>query len=219
LNNTYTYGIIHRRLLGDYTRIPTTPFFLIESAYEGEHNASAAQMRRQAYWAVLCGACGHVFGNRPLWLFDSGWRDALNSTGSCDMVHVQALFRSRPWYHLEPDQGHRVVTGGLGEYTGLDYLAAARTSDGGTVIAYLPTARTFTVDLTQIRGRTVRGWWFDPRTGEARLAGEYPATGARDFSPPGDGDWVLVLDDSDRGYAAPGAAERQEIADGESHLE
>ncbi|NLE45518.1 MAG: hypothetical protein GX620_12430, partial [Chloroflexi bacterium] len=121
--------------------------------------------------------------------------------------------------HLEPDQGHRVVTGGLGEYTGLDYLAAARTSDGGTVIAYLPTARTFTVDLTQIRGRTVRGWWFDPRTGEARLAGEYPATGARDFSPPGDGDWVLVLDDSDRGYAAPGAAERQEIADGESHLE
>jgi hypothetical protein len=27
---------------------------------------------------------------------------------------------------------------GLGEFNGLDYLAAARTADGGCVIAYMP---------------------------------------------------------------------------------
>jgi len=32
---------------------------------------------------------------------------------------------------------HEVVIDGLGEFNGLDYLAAARTVDGATVIAYL----------------------------------------------------------------------------------
>ncbi len=36
------------------------PAFLIESAYEFEHDAGAAQVRRQAYTALLCGASGQV---------------------------------------------------------------------------------------------------------------------------------------------------------------
>jgi hypothetical protein len=229
LSNTYDYGIVHRALLADYRRTPVLPFVLIESTYEGEHNASALQIRRQAYWAILCGACGQFFGNLPIWTFDGpgadmsatlfsrneghdegrlceGWQAALDKQGSWDMVHVRALFESRPWYDLVPDTRHVVVTRGLGEYHGLDYLTAARTSDGGTVIAYVPTARAVTVDLTRVSGERTRVWWFDPRTGEAHFAGEFATEGPQRFWPPLDGDWALVLDDASKKLAPPGAS-------------
>jgi hypothetical protein len=204
LNTTYTYNIVHGMLLRDYNRTPPMPFILTESTYEGEHNASAVQVRRQAYWAILCGATGQVMGNRPIWLFDPGWEAALKSTGAEDMSRLKALFTSRPWDRLVPDQKHDVMVDGLGEFRGLDYLAAARTEDGATVIAYLPTARAFTVDMTKIAGQSAKAWWFNPRTGKSDAAGEFPTTGKRQFTPPGDGDWVLVMDDASRNAPAPG---------------
>ncbi len=204
LNDTYSYGIVHRMLLADYDRTPAMPYFLIETTYEGEHNASAVQIRRQAYWALLCGATGQFLGNRPIWLFDPGWQQAMDATGSQDMMRLKALFTSRPWFDLVPDEKHEVVVDGIGEFRGLDYLAASRTSDGGTVIAYLPTTRTFTVDLSKVSGTATQAWWYNPRTGNTDSAGKF-ATGAKQkFTPPSDGDWVLVVDDTARNLAAPG---------------
>ncbi len=204
LNSTYTYGIVHQKVLDGYNRTPVMPNFLLETTYEGEHNASAVQIRRQAYWAILCGAAGQFFGNKPIWGFEPGWEKTLDSTGSQDMVWVKALFTSRPWFDLVPDQKHEVVIDGLGEFTGLDYLAAARTADGGTVIAYLPNARDFTVNLSKLAGTALQAWWYNPRTGKSAQAGRF-ATGAKQrFTPPAEGDWVLVLDDASRKLPAPG---------------
>jgi hypothetical protein len=194
LNTTYTYEIVHHRLQTDYNRKPAMPYVLIETTYEGEHNASALQIRRQAYWALLCGAAGQFMGNRPIWLFDPGWQAALNSTGAQDMARMQALFRSRAWYDLAPDREHKIVVDGLGEFNGLDYLTAAQTGDRGTVLAYLPSMRTVTVDLSKVGGKSAKAWWFNPRGGGAQPAGEFPTEGMRRFTPPGDGDWVLVVD-------------------------
>jgi hypothetical protein len=220
-NTIYTYEIVHARLLQDYNRTPVAPFILIESSYEGEHNSSEVQIRRQAYWSVLCGGFGHVFGNNPIWHFDApgflahfanavqplrkmSWQQAMDLPGSVSMEFWGKLFHSRNWYDLVPDQKHEVVTSGLGEFRGLDYLAAARTSDGSTVIAYLPTSRTISVDMSKVAGREVKAWWFDPKNGKALDAGKYPASGSREFTPPGEGDWVLVLDDAARQPPAPG---------------
>jgi uncharacterized protein DUF4038/collagenase-like protein with putative collagen-binding domain len=196
LNTTYTYSIVHTKLLSDYHRNPPMPYVLIESTYEGEHNASAVQIRRQAYWAILSGATGQFLGNRPIWLFDPGWQAALNSGGSQDMARLKRFFDAQPWYELVPDDKHEIVTDGLGEFTGLDYLTAARTKDGGTVIAYMPTARPITVDMTKISGKDAKALWFDPRTGKSDSAGEFATTGKHEFGPPADGDWVLVLTDA-----------------------
>jgi Protein of unknown function (DUF4038) len=125
-NSTYSYEIIHRKLLTDYNRNPAWPFFLIESSYEGEHNASDVQIRRQAYWSVLCGGFGHIFGNNPIWhlggpgLFPvkMTWQNAMDLPGSIGMMHWGRFFRSRPWFELVPDQKHEVVTAGLGEFNG-----------------------------------------------------------------------------------------------------
>jgi hypothetical protein len=204
LNDTYTYQIVHSVLQNDYDRTPTMPYVLIETTYEGEHNASAVQIRRQAYWTLLSGAAGQFMGNRPIWLFDPGWQAALNSTGARDMVRLNDLFTSRPWFNLIPDVKHEVVFSGLGEFNGLDYVTAAWTKDGGTAIAYLPTARAVMVEMSKISGKRATVWWYNPRTGSSALIGQFPTTGKRRFAPPGEGDWVLVVDDSSRGLPPPG---------------
>ncbi len=212
-NTTYTYQIVHQKLLADYNRNHPWPFILIESSYEGEHNASEVQIRRQAYWSVLCGGFGHVFGNNPIWHFNGPtlfptnltWQQSMDLPGSVGMMHWGRLFRSRPWFDLVPDQKHEVVTGGLGEFQGLDYLAAGRTPDGGTVIAYMPSKRTITVDMSKISGGHARAWWFDPRTGKALAGGDFPARGMRELTPPAEGDWVLVLDDASLNRPPPGS--------------
>ena len=190
---TYSGSIVHQFLIADYNRAPVKPFFLIESSYEGEHDSTPVQIRRQGYWAVLSGGFGHVFGNRPIWLFDPGWEQALNSTGSNDLMSWGRFFRSQRWFDLVPDQQHLVVTGGLGEFNGLDYLTAATTADRTCLIAYMPTARTVTVDMSRLAGHTVLASWVSPHTLKAESAGQFSPSGSRRFSPPGDGDWVLLL--------------------------
>ncbi len=175
-------------------REPTRPFVLIESTYEGEHNASALQIRRQAYWAILGGAAGQFIGNRPIWLFDPGWREAMDGRASRDMVHLRNLFTPLPWHTLVPDWGHRVVTGGLGEFHGLDYVTAARATDGSLVVAYLPSRRPVTADLGALAGDRAEARWHNPRTGEETLIGTINTEGSRAFEPPAEGDWVLLLD-------------------------
>ena len=92
-------------LLAAYHATPVRPFVLIESTYEGEHDARPAQIRRQAWTAMLSGAAGQFFGNNPVWHFDGptlfpftgDWRQALASAGSRDMSRLAAFFRARSW--------------------------------------------------------------------------------------------------------------------------
>ncbi len=204
VSSSYAYEIVHQRLSWDYERKPAMPLFLIESVYEGEHNSSQVQIRRQAYWAVLCGEFGHVMGNLPIWSFSPGWQAAMDEPGSVAMMHWGRLFRSRPWFDLVPDSDHRVVTAGIGEYWGNDYLAAAATRDGSTMIAYMPSARTMTVDLSTLASGRSNAWWFDPRSGSAYAGGTFENKGSRQFTPPSEGDWVLVLDNTSKPSTAPG---------------
>ncbi len=215
VNNTYSYSIVHRRLLIDYNRTPVMATFLMESAYEGEHNSSEVQIRRQAYWSVLSGGFGHVFGNNPVHNFDApiwrrvwpsegGWQAAMDRPGSISMVHWGNLFRSLAWHDLIPDQKHEVVTKGLGEFRGLDYLFATYSADRKLVIVYIPTFRSIEIDLTKMSGSVVRAWWFDPRTGVSISAGDFATSGSRVFAPPTEGDWVFVLDDASKRPSPPG---------------
>jgi len=212
INSSYSCETVHERLFRDYNHQPVLPTFLIESCYEGEHNSSEVQIRRQAYWAVLCGGFGHVFGNNPLWHFEGPslypfegtWQQAMDLPGSQSMMHWGKLFRSRHWFDLLPDQKHEVVTAGVGEFLGNDYLAAGRTLDGSTVIAYLPTKRTIKVDMSKVSGAQAVAWWFDPSSGRVTEAGAFPTTGILEFTPPAEGDWVLVLDDASQKLPPPG---------------
>ncbi len=210
LNASYTYYPTYAQVLADYDRPNALPTFLVEANYELEHNAADLGtpeiLRRQAYWALLSGAAGQLYGNRYTWPFVDGWQAHLDTPGSAQMTLVKFLFAPRQWWNLIPDQSHTVVTAGYGTFADSgaladnDYATAARTPDGALVMAYLPTVRTVTVDMTTL-GAGAHASWYDPTDGTfTTIAGSpFPNVGTRDFTPPGthgdgSGDWVLVLE-------------------------
>ena len=189
----------------DYERSSQMAFFFVEGRYENE-GASASCLRAQAYWSVLGGSTGHFFGNRPLWFFGENWERSLDKAGSRSMTHFGALFSSRRWHLLDPDYDSSVVMGDRGTVGETDYVAAAVADDGSSVIAYLPTVRTISVDLSAVAGQQAQTWWFKPDTGIAEDAGEFATSGIVEFTPPGPGDWVLVIDSGELALGAPGNA-------------
>lgn len=215
----------------DYDRRPTKPVFDGEPAYEDTIDGywsgpkdgtgprmGADVMRRKAYWAVLAGAFGHTYGHNDVQIFWSPgkpreaanrnhWRDALEAPGAAQMRHLRSLVESRPWHTMVPDQG--IIVAGQG--AGKGHLQAARAADGKFLFVYVPSGNKLTVDMTKIRGSTAVGYWFNPRSGQSSRIGQYPCSGAREFTPPSqrlDNDWVLVLDDASAGFLNAGTVER-----------
>jgi hypothetical protein len=93
---------------------------------------------------------------------------------------------------------------GAGRYR----FVATRDRDSTYAMVYAPVGRRFTVRMDAIAGPKVKTWWYNPRTGEATVIGTFDSHGQRQFTPPNQGemlDWVLVLDDADKGYPAPGS--------------
>ncbi|HEX4445602.1 MAG TPA: DUF4038 domain-containing protein [Polyangiaceae bacterium] len=200
VNATYTYGPVHEKSLADDVRPDRLPHFLIETAYELEHESTPLSLRAQAYGALLTGACGQVFGNSKIWEFVRRWQGQLGSDGSVGMTNVRALFEPRPWPSLVPDARNEVLVAGMGPRDGDELALLARSGDGSLALAYLPGLRTITIDLARLR-LPLRARWYDPTAGTYRDAAGSPFQEARmtDFAPgttnaAGDRDWVLVLE-------------------------
>jgi hypothetical protein len=211
LNAVYTYYPTYAKVLDAYNQTSALPVFLAEANYEFENNnnidlGTPAILRRQQYWSMLSGATGHLYGNHYTWQFISGWKSQLDTLGAAQMAYLKALFEPRAWYELTPDQAHTVVTAGYGTFADRgsiganDYVTAARTPSGKLVMAYVPSARTVTVDMSQLSG-LVTARWYDPAAGTFKSIADspFPNAGPRNFDTPGpnadnDGDWVLVLE-------------------------
>lgn len=174
-----------------------------------------ADVRQAAYWSLLAGACGHTYGNHNIWqMWRPGrapvsaartpWRKALAHPGSAQMGHLRRLFESRPFTKLVPDQ--ELIAGDAGE--GAGHVRAARAEDGSFAFVYTPTGSPVTVALGKLKGEKLSAYWYDPRRGVSAKIGIFRRGAARKFVPPTKGrghDWVLVLDDAARGFAAPGS--------------
>jgi hypothetical protein len=63
LNATYAYAPVYDKSLADHLRPGALPHFLIETACELEHDSTPRSLRAQAYYALLTGAVGQMFGN------------------------------------------------------------------------------------------------------------------------------------------------------------
>ena len=194
------------------------PVFVMEDWYEGEHSSTPLGLRQEAYQAILNGAyIGGLFGNNAIFTFSSPccdtmgqtWQSELNSPGSLGREYLGRLMRSREHWKMVPDLNHAVVTEGYG--TGSTLTTTSRTSDGQTIIAYIPNGNltTLTVDMGKITSvsRQAKSWWFNPRDGTTMLIGTYANMGSHNFTPPDSHDWVLVIDDASANLAAPGSAD------------
>lgn len=192
-NQPDVYEVSH----AEWAKSPPRPFFLGESTYEGEHGewGSALQARKQAWWCLLGGGCGHAYGS-PNWNFPDNWRDVLNLPGAASLKHLRTLLEARPWWQLRPDVKNGVAVDGRGTFATNDYAVTALAADASFALSYLPTRRTITIDLDQVSGDAVTASWFNPRTGETTPAATFTTKNRNAFTPPSEGDWVLVLDDA-----------------------
>jgi len=195
--STYSYSIIPRLLEHDWSSRPIRPLFLVESAYENEHDASQLQIRRAAYWSVLFGGNGHCMGNKPIWLFGPGWQDHVQSAGAAGLTRWGAFFRSIDWATLVPDYERRLVSAGGGERRGLNQIGAARSEDGTLAVIYVPEQRPITVETDVLEGRCISATWFDPATGRRDPAGTLVVGSPAVMTAPYAEDAVLLLESTD----------------------
>jgi len=223
-------------ITSDYDRRPIKPVMDGEPLYEDHPIAfkalefgysNAADVRRLAYWDTFSGAFGHTYGNHSVWqMYDKGknpingpvapWHAVLDQPGAAQMRHVRSLLESRPFLTRVPDPTFVVTKQVAGNDAnrptinpghGLKRIVATRDSGGSYAMVYVPASRPLEVEINRISGGKAKAWWYDPRTGEAKDAGEFPITGRREFTPPNPGemqDWVLVVDDATRNFAPPG---------------
>jgi hypothetical protein len=232
LGTIYPKGLPSRTFSSEITQIvtqnvtengsrPFVPYFSVEDPYEtepGEAPYSNQQLRQEAYTEVLGGAyLGRVFGSSAVWPFNASccepkgytWQTDIDATPSSDQQRLGQLFRSREHWKMVPDTGHAVVIAGYG--SGATLVVTSRTSDGQTIIAYIPNgseARVL-VDMSKITSSslTAKCWWFNPSSGAATLINTFPNSGMRSFTPPDSNDWVLVIDDAGAELPAPGSVD------------
>ena len=184
------------------------PYMDSEPRYEG-HPAcfdaeigyfwDAADVRQNAYWSVLSGACGHTYGHHSIWsmvrtasgYFPYTWQEALTHEGAEQMRWVKELRLRRDYTSLHPAPELLPEN-----FAGMGQMVAAQGK--GYAYVYTPLGAPFTVNLEPFAGaKCVRGAWFDPRTGkESVFAIFYPGKSTLVVPPSGGkgNDWVLVLE-------------------------
>ncbi len=208
-----------KKIAADYALTPPKPVIDAEPLYEDHPLAFRskangysldAHIRQRAYWDIFSGACGHTYGNHAVWqMYAPGrraingplmyWHEAIHRPGANQMRYVRELIESRPVLSRVPDQS--IVAD---ELQGADHIAATR--GDGYAFVYDAQGRPFTVNMGKISGDRVKGWWFNPRSGDSEPAGDFQNRGTHDFGAPSEGfgsDWVLILDDASKGYKAP----------------
>lgn len=219
----------YENTLKDYNRTPAKPVMDGEPLYEDhpiEFNAErnghsvSVDVRRPLYWNLFSGAFGHTYGHHSVWqMWQPGrdpinfpllpWYEAVDQPGAWQMQFGRRLMESRPFLTRIPDDSvivpHDVKTSvpGAGRYR----FVATRDKNGSYAMVYVPVGRPVTVRMDVISGKKVTAWWYNPRNGNAQKIGNFSNEGTHTFIPPQLGenlDWILVLDDADAGFKAPG---------------
>lgn len=216
-----SYAIYKRIVVRDYSLTPVKPCFDGEPRYEDHPVAwnpdvlgwfNDADVRQALYWNLFSGGMGHTYGCHPIWqmktpereavgLARNNWYDVLDLPGAWDLIHARRLIESRPFLSRVPDQS--MISPEYFPET--DNVVATR-GDGYAFI-YFPTGWTATIILENLRAEEIIASWYDPRTGETIPDDTFPGKGTRKFTPPSGGrgnDWILILDDTSKGFKEPG---------------
>ena len=220
-------------IAGDYSKMPTKPVMDGEPVYEDHPvsfkakelgHSTSADVRRPLYWNLFTGAFGHTYGHHSVWqMYAKGrepingplmaWSEAINQPGANQMQYGRWLMESRPFLTRVPDDSiivpEQVQTSVPG--AGTRRYVATRDTDETYAMVYAPIGRAFSVKMGVTKGGKVKAWWYNPRNGEAKAAGEFENKGTKAFTPPDKGellDWVLVLDDASKNYPPPGQVKK-----------
>lgn len=177
------------------------PTIFFEGTYENEGSSAPDRLRAQMFIQYAWAGTGFIFGNSPIWKFDTGWEAALNSAGTQEATLAQEIMKRFDWHTLRGDRTNAFMTAGYGSWFDDEYVVASKSTDNSLAIAYYTdNSLNPTFDVSQLSGSFVARW-IDPTTGTEALepGGPFSNTGTRQFTPSGlnaggDADWILVLE-------------------------
>lgn len=198
----HVYTMLYEEMLNNYHM----PCILIESAYENERHTTTQIIRRQAYWSLLGGASGEIFGHRDMWQVNNRLMQSLDDPGSESVKIFQIFVQSIPWYSMKADWAHSLFIDGRGTFNatqypgGEDYATGAFMEDSTLAILYIPSYRRVGVNMNRFK-RPATLKWFDPSSGIYQSNSvRVPNKGVHYCQPPslnnarGYGDWVLIVE-------------------------
>lgn len=174
----------------------------------------AYDVRARIYRGVFAGGCGVTYGHHHIWQFLNaelnppvnvgdtiiGWQKALEAEAANQLKHLKKLMLSRPYFNRVPDNTLILSDRGK-DYT--DLLWATRDEAKTYAFIYLPQSKPVMVDVTKLSGSQKKAYWFDVRTGTS-LPVKMPNQKKATFNPPpGNPDWVLIIEDASKNYSIP----------------
>jgi hypothetical protein len=154
---------------------------------------------------------GFTYGCQPIWQFTdetrkkhsqktfSNWQEGMEMPGATQVGYLKNLMLRFPLNELHPDQS--LIISGQGDCA--NYIPAIRGKSFALI--YIPSGAKPEIKLGIISGEKIKASWFDPRTGETTVIGEFENKGTLSFGVPGMSkelswlksgrgcDWVLVL--------------------------
>ncbi|TLV03218.1 glycoside hydrolase family 140 protein [Dyadobacter luticola] len=210
---------IYDNIKGSYDRQLIKPVIDGEPIYEDHPvcfnakengTSSAYDVRKSAYLDLLAGAFGHTYGCHDIWQMYSPnreavnaphifWQQALDLPGALEMKYVRRLIESRPMLDRVPDQS--VIDAANADLPAAQRVQASRGKD--YIFVYSTAGKAFSVNPGKISGSQLTAFWYDPRSGKIKDAGQFDNKTAAQFTPPTSGyghDWVLVIDDASKNY-------------------
>jgi hypothetical protein len=208
---------VYDKIQSVYNRQPTKPVMDAEPIYEDHPvcfnakelgTSNSLDVRRSAYLNLFSGAFGHTYGCHDIWQMYSAkkegvngphmyWQKAMDLPGANQMKYVRRLMEAFPLLERIPDQSiieekNMAAAERIQATRGEDYL-----------MVYSTTGKPFTVHFGKIKGAQLKGFWYNPRTGEVSTIEATANTGSKKFTPPTSNygqDWVLALFDVAKNY-------------------
>lgn len=205
----------------DWKQDPPRPFINLEPpyefhiAYQSKTRITPAQVRRAIYWSLLgAPVAGVTYGGHGVWGWDDGTHPptdhpstgvplplgaALLMPGAEQMRHLATFFTSIEFWRLRP--APNLVMAQSGEDSPRRHAAAARTEAGDLAVVYLPEGGSLELKKDQLPANFAASW-FNPRSGEQSNVVAVVSDASIQFAPPGEEDWLLVLESDPQGEKA-----------------
>ncbi len=208
--NQPTYKLIGH----DYALQPTKPTIDGEPLYEEHPNCFNAKelgysnpddIRRIMYWNVFAGGAGQTYGCHAVWQMYTldrqavnaplrPWQVSLELPMANQVKHLKNLMLSQTYFSRVPAPEMILSSQEDDEH----YVIATKDSGGSYAFVYFPTGKEIALDFSSLNAKSLKGSWFDPRTGvKFPYSGKKLNKGKQSIIPPSSGkgqDWVLIVE-------------------------
>lgn len=160
-------------------------------------------VRVAAYWSITAGSAGFTYGCNDIWQMYSkdrvpnlqartGWKSDLNLPGASQMTFMKSIFEKLPWQSMVNDQTLIMNENPEDE----SFITSAIGKDKDFIVAYTPTGKPMKIKVAELKSEKIKGFWFNPRSGELSYIGDFDTSEAIEFSPWAKGwgsDFLLIL--------------------------